>query len=69
MPAARAGNGAALPSSHRPVYVAVAERDGQRRVIAVDGCRRRLWSAMGHVLTGHVTHINDVLTKHQASRT
>jgi hypothetical protein len=24
---------------------------------------------MGHVLTGHVTHINDVLTKHQASRT
>jgi hypothetical protein len=53
----------------RPVYVAIAERKGQRRVIAVDGYSGRLWPAMGHVLTGHVTHINDALNRHQASRT
>jgi hypothetical protein len=53
----------------RPFYVAIAERKGQRRVIAVDGHNGQLSPAMGRVLTGHVTQINEALTRHQALRT
>jgi hypothetical protein len=53
----------------RPFYVAITQRKGQHRVIAVDGHSGRLSPAMGRVLTGHVTHINEALTRHQASRT
>ncbi|MDP1846828.1 MAG: hypothetical protein Q8K79_03465 [Solirubrobacteraceae bacterium] len=52
-----------------PFYVAITERKGQHRVIAVDGHSGRLSPGIGRVLTGHITHINDALTRHQASRT
>jgi len=51
----------------RPYYIAIAERKGRRRVIAVDGHDGRLSTAVGRILTGCVSHIEDALTKHQAS--
>jgi hypothetical protein len=53
----------------RPFYVAITQRKGQHRVIAIDGHSGRLAPAMGRVLTGHVTHISEALNRHQASRT
>ena len=53
----------------RPFYVAITQRKGQHRAIAVDGHSGRLAPAIGRVLTGHVKHVNDALTRHQASRT
>ena len=53
----------------RPFYAAMTQRKGQQRVIAVDAHNGRLSPAMGRVLTAHVMHIDEALTRHQASQT